>query len=142
MSAPAQHGRPPSHRAPANFGEEQQFMQMAFAASIQEARDAGIEVSTNLDAPIPAGVLDMQSPFSPFSPPSFTSNSNLGTPAGQFGRYNSSFSGAPCGSCSLSTFSHLFDHAFSLGCDACGGLWSAHHHTIQCSGCKICLLAS
>lgn len=106
MSVPGQQVR---HRAPANFGEEQQFMQIAMAASIQEARDAGIEVSTNLDAPIPAGVRDMQSPFSPFSPASFTSNSALGTPAGQLGRYNSSFSGATFCSCTRSTYPHRYD---------------------------------
>jgi hypothetical protein len=97
MSVAGQHGRI-VHRAPTNAGEEQAFMQMAVAASIQEARDAGIEVSTNLDALSPAGVRDMQSPFSPFSPPSYTSNSYIGTPAAQFGRYNSSFSGAHSGS--------------------------------------------
>jgi hypothetical protein len=95
MSAAASHVR---HRAPQTSEQEQHFLSMAVAASIAEARDQGIEVSTNLDPSLIPGVRDMQSAFSPFSPQagSFTSNSNLGTPHGQLYRHNSSFSGACC----------------------------------------------
>lgn len=86
-----------AHMRPENSVEERQFISLAMAASIHDAKEQGRDGLVNFDPSCPppgvsAGVPRISLP-SPFSPPSFASNSHFAAGPSNMLRYNSSFSG-------------------------------------------------
>eukprot|EP00892_Ulva_mutabilis_P012726 jgi/Ulvmu1/9826/UM056_0067.1 len=85
-----------AHMRPENSVEERQFISLALAASIHDAKEQGRDGLVNFDPSCPppgvsAGVPRISLP-SPFSPPSFANNSHFAAGPSNMLRYNSSFS--------------------------------------------------
>lgn len=97
-----------THMRPENSVEERQFISLAVAASIHDAKEQGRDGLVNFDPSCPPPGVSAAVPRiplpSPFSPPSLASNSHFGAGPSNMLRYNSSFSGTD--TCLLLMFIH------------------------------------